>query len=91
VNQKEIISDIASETGLAKKNIERVISAFRKVLFSILKREGRLAVAGFGVFDVRHRKGRKGRNPRTGETLLLPPKDYLAFRPSKKLSGRLSK
>jgi len=91
MTRKEIIDTIASETGLMKKNVESVLIALRKVLLSVLKKEGRLAIVGFGVFNVRHRKGRKGRNPRTGETLLLPPKDYLVFKPSRKLNERLNK
>ncbi len=91
MTRKKIVDTIALETGLTKGKIVSVLHALKEVMISVLKKEGRFPIVGFGIFSVRHRKGRRGRSPRTGETLLLPPKDYLVFKPSQKLNERLNR
>lgn len=48
-----------------------------------LKKDGRITVQGFGAFEIKETKERKGRHPKTGEEITIQPKQYVVFRMSK--------
>jgi nucleoid DNA-binding protein len=58
-------------------------------MVEVLIRDGRLQIANFGVFELRIRKARKGRNPRTGARITIPKKLRISFRSSRVLQARL--
>jgi DNA-binding protein HU-beta len=86
MTKAELIAKIAKESGLAKADAERALNSFVETAKKTLKKEGRLALAGFGTFSVNKRKARTGRNPRTGETIKIQAKKVVKFKAGKALS-----
>ena len=90
MNKTELIAAVAEKTGLTKKDAERVVNAtFETVTASLAKGE-KVAVAGFGNFEVKAREARVGRNPRTKETIEIPATKLPAFKASKTLKDAVA-
>ncbi len=85
MTKAELVSTIAKDSGLTKADAERALKAFVDVTKKTLKKEGKLAVAGFGTFVVSKRKARKGRNPQTGEPIKIKASKAVRFKPGKAL------
>ncbi len=85
MTKAELISEIARVTDLTKADTERTLNAFIDIAKKALKKEGKLALAGFGSFVVAKRKARKGRNPQTGEIIKIKASKTVRFRPAKAL------
>ena len=91
MNKTELIAAVAEKTGMTKKDAERVISAtFETVTASLAKGE-KVAVSGFGNFEVKAREARVGRNPRTKETIQIPATKLPGFKASKTLKDAVAK
>jgi DNA-binding protein HU-beta len=74
---------------LNKTAIEGVVDTAFSIISNVIKKEDRFAYPGFGVFSVRNRKARKGRNPRTGEIIAIKPSKTVGFRPAPTLKRGL--
>lgn len=85
MNRTELISIIAEKTEITKKDIEEILDLFSSTVADTLGKGEKVVVTGFGTFEVRERVGRTGRNPRTGETLTIPPLKTPAFKAGKSL------
>ena len=89
MTKKDMTKAIAEEMGLthgwATEVIQRVLDAITEALCE----EGRLELRNFGVFEVRERKPRTARNPRTGETVQVPAKRVVSFKPGQKMAERV--
>ncbi|BAI80438.1 DNA-binding protein HU [Deferribacter desulfuricans SSM1] len=72
MNKKELIEKIASKAGLKKSEAERALAAFEEAVIEALKAGDKVTLVGFGTFSVSERKERKGRNPQTGEEIIIP-------------------
>jgi len=89
MTKAEIVTEIAKTTKMTKADVERVLNAFMDLKKKILKKEGRLALAGFGTFVVAKRKARKGRNPQTGETIKIKAGKVVRFKAGKALKEKI--
>lgn len=69
--------------GVTKKDCASVVDAFLNAVKQALTNENRIELRGFGTYEVRHRKSRMARNPRTGEPVRVPARAVPVFRPSK--------
>lgn len=67
---------------LNKRAIEDVLGTTFSTLTKSIKKDGRFSYPGFGVFTVRNRKARKGRNPQTGAIISIKPSKTVGFRPA---------
>lgn len=85
MTKAELISQIAKASNLSKADAERCLNSFIDIAKKTLKKEGKLALAGFGSFSVVKRKARKGRNPQTGEEIKIKASKTVRFRPGKAL------
>ena len=81
----ELIGQVAAKTGMTKKDVEKVVSAFFATVEESLKEGDKVQLVGFGTFEVRERKSRKGRNPQTGEEINIPATRVPAFKAGKVL------
>ena len=91
MNKTELIAAVAEKTGLTKKDAERVVNAtFETVTASLAKGE-KVAVSGFGNFEVKAREARVGRNPRTKEAIQIPATRLPAFKAAKALKDAVAK
>ena len=91
MNKTELIAAVAEKTGLTKKDAERVINAtFESVTASLVKGD-KVQISGFGIFEVKAREARVGRNPRTKESIQIPATKLPAFKASKTLKDTVAK
>ena len=75
--------------NLSKTAIEEVVDTTFSTLGKSIKKERRFAYPGFGVFTVRNRKARKGRNPQTGAIISIKPSKTVGFKPAPALKKSL--
>ncbi len=83
MKKADLVDRIAEETGLTKKDVYIVINEFIAQIKQALWNEERVDLRGFGVFEVKTRKPRIGRNPRTREKVEIPGRKVVTFKPSK--------
>ncbi len=89
MNKAELIDDLAGHEGLSKAQTERVLDTLSRSITEALRAGDKVVLPGLGHLESVTRKGRKGRNPRTGETLDIPEWRTVVFRPGKALKGAL--
>ena len=85
MNKTELISAIAAESGLTKKDSEKALRAFEDVVTKALATGDKVQLVGFGTFDVSERAAREGRNPRTGEPMTIAATKAPRFKVGKAL------
>jgi DNA-binding protein HU-beta len=87
LGKSDLVEAIAKEAGLSKADAARALDAAIGAIKTALKRGGKVTLVGFGTFEVRRRKRRKGVNPRTGEPLTIPATKVPAFRAGRALKN----
>ncbi len=85
MNKTELVTAIAKETGVTKKDIEKVIKAFTATVHTELKNGGKVQIPDLGTFKSVERAARTVRNPRTGETMDSPACKVAKFAAAKSL------
>lgn len=75
--------------SLSKRAVEEVLDDTFTTVARTIKKEGRFAYPGFGVFSIRSRKSRKGRNPKTGAIITIGASKTIGFRPASSLKRGL--
>ena len=91
MNKTELITAIAQNVGVTKKDAERVLNAAVDTITASLVKGDKVALSGFGIFEVRDREARTGRNPHTKETVEIPATRVPAFKASKALKDTVMK
>ena len=91
MNKTELIASVAAKSGLTKKDAERVVNATIESITESLVKGDKVNVSGFGIFEVKARPAREGRNPRTKETIQIPATKIPAFKASKTLKDSVAK
>ena len=86
---KELISSIASATGLNKKKVEELITTNNAILRETLMAGKAVQLQGLGTLEVKEKKERAIVHPRTGERTIIPSKKQLVFRPVANLKDEL--
>lgn len=89
MTKADLVDKIAAKAGITKIASEKTVNAFLDSVQEALLEEGKLSITGFGTFAVEERQERKGRNPRTGEAITIPPAKVVKFRPGKNLKDSL--
>jgi integration host factor subunit beta len=85
LTKADLIEEVLRITELPRKESETIVETiFDSIIESIQKGE-KIEIRGFGSFRTRQRRGRVGRNPKTGEKVEVPPKKIPFFKPSKEL------
>lgn len=91
MNKKELISVLSTKTGSSKVDAERNILAMIDIISDTLGEGGKINLNGFGIFEVRERAARVGRNPRTGETLNIGASKVPSFKAGNTLKAALNR
>ena len=91
MNKTELISACAESTGLTKKDSERVLNAAIDAITAALVKGDKVQISGFGIFEVKNREARIGRNPHTKETIEIPATRVPGFKASKALKDSVAK
>jgi len=79
MNKAELVEQVANQTGLTKKISREAVDTVISAITDSLGREEKVTLVGFGTFQVRERKARKGRNPQTRESIQIPAKKVPKF------------
>ena len=91
MNKTELIAVTAEKAGISKKDAERVLNAAIDTVTATLSEGGRVQLSGFGIFEVKNREARVGRNPKTKETIEIPATRQPVFKASKALKDIVAK
>ncbi len=91
MNKTELISAVAESTGLSKKDSERALNAAVDAITASLVKGDKVQVSGFGIFEVKEREARMGRNPHTKEAIQIPATRVPGFKASKALKDAVAK
>ena len=90
MTKKEIVKQISEKLGMTQlKTKEIVQQTFDAIVDTLLVGVGRTMLRNFGVFEVKRRKARKARNPRTGERVDVEPKFVVTFKPGKEMEEKV--
>ncbi len=71
MKKSDIVESIAEEAGISKAAADRALKSVLGNVTKELKKGGRISLVGFGTFSISKRAARKGRNPKTGETIQI--------------------
>src|SRR5213595_4024375 len=85
VTKKEIVKQISDRIGLTQLKTKDIVQQTFDAIVETLLEVGRIELRNFGVFEVKQRKARKARNPRTGDKVDVPPKNVVTFKPGKEM------
>jgi nucleoid DNA-binding protein len=91
VTKKEIVKQISDDLGLTQLKVKDIVQKTFDSIVDTLLSEGRIELRNFGVFEVKRRKARKARNPRTGEKVDVEPKNVVTFKPGKEMEEKVRK
>lgn len=91
MNKSELVDAIVAKTGETKKATETTINAFVEAVMTALSKGEKVQLVGFGTFEVRERAKRKGRNPQTGEEIVIPASKAPVFKAGKNLKDTVNK
>ena len=85
MNKSELIAAVAEKAGVTKSAADAAVNAMIDAIGGALKAGDKVAIAGFGNFEVKERAAREGRNPATGEAITIAASKSVAFKASKAL------
>jgi integration host factor subunit beta len=91
VTKKEIVKQISDRSNLTQLRTKQIVQWTFDALIEALETEGRIELRNFGVFEVKVRKARVARNPKTDEEVHVPAKRVVTFQPGKVMEERVSK
>ncbi len=89
MNKAELIQAVADKADLSKADATRALDAMILVIGKALKKKDKVALVGFGTFQVRERAARTGRNPKTGATLKIKASKTPSFKAGKALKDAI--
>ena len=90
MTKAELIDSLARRTELPRPKAEEIVNGLFDDIVAALKSGDKVNISGFGTFSVSQRKGRTGRNPKTGETIEIAPSRAAKFKAGKTLKDSLS-
>ena len=80
MNKTELVAAVAAKAELSKKDAEAAVKAVLDAVTEALADGDKVALVGFGTFEVKERAARTGKNPRTGETIEIPASKVPSFK-----------
>jgi integration host factor subunit beta len=86
-----LVEEVARVTDLTKKDAEVIVDTVFRCIVDALHRGEKIELRGFGSFRLRQREPRKGRNPKTGDRVDVPPKKVPYFKPGKDLKDLINR
>lgn len=90
MTKADIVSQIQSKVGFSRQKTADVVDDLFEIMKKTLENGEAVKISGFGNFVVRHKKARRGRNPSTGETIIIQERKVLSFKPSQLLKKAIN-
>ena len=91
MTKRDMAKAIAEETGIPQVRATAIVQRIFDRIIETLVTAGRIELRNFGVFEVKRRKPRRARNPRTGDPVKVPAKLVVTFKPGKEMEKRVRK
>ena len=91
MTKAELVAEVSRVSDLTKKHSEVIVDTVFKSIIDALHRGEKIELRGFGSFRLRRREPRKGRNPKTGDKVDVPPKKVPYFKPGKELKELINR
>ena len=91
MNKAELIAEVAAKAGLSKKDSEKAVNAALDTITVSLEKGEKVQLVGFGVFDVKERGTRMGRNPKTLKEIEIPASRVPQFKAGQALKEAVDK
>ena len=85
MTKAELVDEVSRVSDLTRKHSEVIVEAVFSSIIDALQKGDKIELRGFGSFRLRRREPRKGRNPKTGDKVDVPPKKVPYFKPGKEL------
>ncbi len=82
MTKADLVEAVFEKIGSSKKDIAEVVDEIFETIKSALERGEKVKISGFGNFVVREKRARKGRNPQTGEEIIIEERRVMTFKPS---------
>lgn len=89
MKKNDLVTLVASQTGLAKKDTEKTVDLVFAAIGDALAAGDKVQISGFGSFETRQRAARVGHNPRTGEEIQIAAAKTPVFKPGKTLKDKV--
>jgi DNA-binding protein HU-beta len=89
MNKQDLVALVAEKADLSKKDSEAAVAAVIDGITDTLAKGDKVQLVGFGTFEVRHRQAREGRNPSTGEAIMIAAQKVPAFKAGKALKEQV--
>ncbi|MES9816119.1 MAG: integration host factor subunit alpha [Candidatus Thiodiazotropha sp.] len=89
LTKADMAARLFDELGLNKREAKKMVEMFFEEIRQSLERGGQVKLSGFGNFDLREKKQRPGRNPKTGKEIPISARRVVTFRPGQKLKARV--
>ena len=89
VTKNDMVIEIAKKTNVEQQKVKQIVQLTLDSIVDILATEKRIELRNFGVFEVRTRKARKARNPRTGAEVMVPSKQVVTFKAGKIMEEKI--
>ena len=90
LTKDQIVEGIQSQLGFTKSRSTEIVEALLELMKKSLEAGNDVLISGFGKFSVNGKKARRGRNPATGEEMMLEPRKVVTFKCSGKLREKLN-
>ena len=90
LTKQEIVNSIYMQIGYSKKISENLLEDFFEIILLNLKKNKKVTIAKFGTFELRFKKKRIGRNPKTKESAVISERKVVLFKPSKELKNKIN-
>ncbi len=90
LTKKDIVEKVAEETGMRQFKVKSVVQKTFDTIAAALIKGDRVELRDFGIFKTKLRKARKGRNPRTGDSVAVPPKRAVVFKAGMELKKKVA-
>jgi integration host factor subunit alpha len=89
LTKAEVAEHLYEKVGLSKRDAKNMVEIFFEEIRETLESGEQVKLSGFGNFDIRQKKERPGRNPKTGEDIPISARKVVTFRPGQKLKSRV--
>jgi nucleoid DNA-binding protein len=89
MTKKDIILKVSDDTGLKQIDVKQVVQRTFDCIVESLARGEKIELRNFGVFKIKQRKSRTGRNPRTNQVIPVPPRKVVVFKSGLEMKQRI--
>jgi integration host factor subunit alpha len=91
MTKADIVEKIYDKVGFSKKESAELVEMVFDIIKSTLEKGDKIKLAGFGNFVVKEKADRRGRNPQTGDEIIISARKILTFKPSQVLKASINK